>query len=125
MSQILTPKQLTAISALLVGDITSAAEKSGVARETVSQWVNHDEDFKAALKQAEASVIDEACRRLAGTASKAITALESVLDDPEASHGVKTRAANVILDQLTRLREYFNLEARITALENMQNDNQN
>ena len=49
---------------------------------------------------------------------KAIAGLESVLNDPtQGGAGNKRLAATAILDQLIRLRELRNIEARLTDLE--------
>ena len=117
MSQNLTPNQTTALASLLVGNVTLAAKKAGVARETVSEWLNHDADFQAALKEAETEAIGEACRRLSGAAGIALDTLIVMMANTKVPPAVRVRASAVVLEQLIRLREFTALEARIAQLE--------
>ena len=117
MSQILTPNKATALAALLLGSVTQAAQAAGVTRETVSEWLNHDLEFQTALKEAESAAIQEACRRLSGAAGIALDTLVKMMIDTSVPPGVRVRSAAVVLEQLIRLREFTDLEARISQLE--------
>ena len=52
-----SPAQLLAVAALVNGStVTQAAEKAGVARETVSRWVHRDPAFIAELQNTRAEI---------------------------------------------------------------------
>ena len=53
----ISPAQSLAVAALANGStITEAAERAGVARETVSRWANDDPDFIAELQNTRAEM---------------------------------------------------------------------
>jgi hypothetical protein len=118
----LTPDQVQAVAALLSSkDIKTAAAKSGCGETTLHRWLREDADFKAALQAAEAELIDQAVRMLAGGAGDAIGVLVAIMNNKKVNHGVRVRAAKVVIDQLVKLREYSELEERIAALEDFKN----
>ena len=97
--------------------IDEVAEAIGVNPRTVFRWLD-DPKFRSALSCAEGAALDLATRRLLMLGDKAIAGLESVLNDPtQGGAGNKRLAATAILDQLIRLRELRNIEARLTDLE--------
>ncbi len=117
----LTTKQKLAIAALLSErGVKEAAEKAGVGRETLHRWLREPE-FSEALKQAELKAIEGATRQLVGLSEQAIEVLRGILDESSIFHpavaGVKVRAAGLVLDKLIALRQLFELEERIAALE--------
>jgi hypothetical protein len=119
----LNPEQVQAIAALLTEkDIKSAAAKAGCGERTLHNWLG-DSHFKAALHAAESQLIDTAVRRLAGTAGDALDTLTSIMNNKRAAHGVRVRAATVVMEQLIKLRELNNLEGRLAALEVASNVN--
>lgn len=114
---VLKPRQLQAIEALLSSDtVPSAAKACGVPVRTLYNWLE-EPAFIAALRRAENRVIDEAARRLARVTGKAIAALEAVLDDPASHPGVRVRAALGILEQTLKVRSARDLDERLSALE--------
>ncbi|MDX9975332.1 MAG: hypothetical protein RBU21_20260 [FCB group bacterium] len=112
----LKPQQRKAIAALLErGCVTKAAEAVGVAPKTIYRWLQQP-DFKSALSSAEGEVVQAAVRRLAGMSDKALSTLEAVLDDEEASAASKTRASLAVLEALLRLRELVTLGNELAEL---------
>ena len=120
MSQGLTINQVRAISALLeYPKIQDAAAAIGVNRKTITRWLEQ-EDFRAALHQAEGLAVDEASRKLLVLSNAAIAALYDVLKRPEQRGAANKRLAAVaMLDQMQRLRERHTTEERLAALEMM------
>lgn len=113
----LTPKQRRAISALMTSPtLAAAAVELGMSVRQLYRWLD-DPVFVAELKSAESAAIDQAVRRLVELSGAAVDTLDSAMHDDDASQGVKVRAADVALSQLLRLRELYDLEQRITALE--------
>jgi len=113
----LSEKQLSAIEALLKGEtVTDAAKAAGVGRATLTRWQDED-DFKAARKEAEKELIAGTTSRLVSLSKKAALTLESIIDDLEAAPTVRVRAALGILDAMLKVREAYELEERLTVLE--------
>ena len=117
MTDTVTPKQQKAIEALVLsGSVTEAAKAGGVNRKTLYVWLKQPA-FKLALKEAEATALDNLSRRLVSLSDKAAGTLETVLDDLSTSAGHRLRASDIILSNLLRVKELVDLEARILALE--------
>lgn len=117
-NQKLDPGQVQAIAALLTEkDTKSAAAKAGISEATIYRWLREDTDFKAALHAAEAQLIDQAVRRLAGAANDAIGVLVTIMNNKRAAASVRVRAATVVIEQLVKLRELNNFEERLAAVE--------
>ena len=113
----LTPRQRRAIGCLLTARNTAeAARAAGLGRRTLCTWLEQPR-FVAALTAAESAAIDAATRQLVGLADLAIETLRTVLENPDATDGVRLRAAAHVLDHLLKLRELCTLERRIAALE--------
>ncbi len=87
----LSGAQETALEALLCGQtITRAAEAAGVARQTVSGWLNHDFTFIAAYNRRRALLSDEITNRLRALAVKAFDAIEQELEGERRLDAAKT-----------------------------------
>ena len=113
----LSAKQKRFIAALLLArTISEAAKLAGVGERTAHTWLNEPE-FKAALNEAEAEALNAASRRLTGALSAAIDRLVALTSDPDAPHSVQLRAATAILEQMFKLKETLDFEARLSALE--------
>jgi len=100
---------------LTARNVTHAAELAGVAYRTLCRWLTQDQ-FRAALAQAESNAVDTAARRLAGLGAEAIDVISLVLLTAQ-SENVALRAAQAVLDNLLKLREQHALEKRLAALE--------
>lgn len=112
----LTPRKRKAIEALLTCvDISKAAEKAGVSRQTVYVWLSEPE-FRKALDDSTRKSLEGISRSLVTLGEKAVKSLEDILDRKSGVMS-KVKAADVILSKIIRLYELMNLENRVAALE--------
>lgn len=78
----LTPAQLSAVNLLATGaTVTAAAESANVARQTVSEWMNHDPVFQAALNKRRSELWSEQCDRYRAMLPKALDTVEMALTE--------------------------------------------
>lgn len=113
----LTPKQTRAIAALLIAkDVASAAKEAGLGERTLHTWLD-EPAFRAALKEAEGQAIEAAVRRLSGTSQYAVGVMLSVMADKSVPASVRLRAAQNVLEQMVKLKQFADLEERVVALE--------
>jgi hypothetical protein len=113
----LNPKQHKVISLLLAGHTQrSAAQIGKVGEATVARWVAKD-DFADALKEGQDRICRDTERLLAGSLSKAVETLVSVLEESKTSPVVKVNAARALLDYGLKFRSAGELESRIANLE--------
>lgn len=114
----LTPYQIKAIEGLLSHrDTQAAADHAGVNRSTIYRWLREDEVFTQALKKAESEAISTLGRELITLGSKASSAVEAVLDSPASTAAQKLRAAEIILNNILKLRELVDFEQRLSRVE--------
>ena len=77
----MTLAQLSAVNLLATGGtITAAAESANVARQTVSEWMNHDPAFQAALNLRRSELWSEQCDRYRAMLPKALDTVEEALN---------------------------------------------
>ena len=113
----LTTNERRALEALLTcATVRDAAKRANLGPTTVYRYLA-DPAFKAALRARQDQVIAGAVAALAGLAGDAVEALRDVLDDDEASHGVRVRAALGVLAQVQNMIELRDLVDRVAALE--------
>lgn len=81
-SAALTPQQAAAVDLLAVGTtVTNAAESVGVSRQTVSEWLNRNAAFQAALYSRRLETWAGRQDRLRALLPKAVDVLERSLDE--------------------------------------------
>ena len=115
MSEI-TPKQYTAIQAVLTErTVRDAAKVAKVNERTMARWLKEDA-FQRALQDAQNALVDAAVRNLTRLTENAIASLEDCLSNTEPSP-VRLRAATVVLDRVLRYKELVELEKRLARLE--------
>jgi hypothetical protein len=115
----LPPKQLKAVEALLVtGGVAAAATAAGVSRATLHRWLR-EPAFAAAVREAEATALDELSRSLVGLGRTAVATLAKAMGDPSVPWSTRVRAADAALGRLLQLRELATLEARVSELERL------
>lgn len=115
----LTPAQLKAIEALMSSTgVGAAAEKAGVNRKTLYRWLKEPE-FRMVLRDVESSALHDLGRSLTALSKGAVAVLANTLTGAERDPG-KLRACEIVLSNLLKVREFVDLEARITELERIQ-----
>jgi hypothetical protein len=95
--------------------VRATANTLGVNEKTVSVW-KYDTEFIKLVESYRSTMVDRALGRLAGIAYRAVRTLAVCLESKDGDN-VRVRAATAILDQLIRIRDVTELEARLTALE--------
>ena len=103
-------------------EISKAAKEAGVSPKTIYTWFRQPE-FIEALNEATNEAIRQVSRDLVGLGIKAIKHLHEVIDDPETLTRDRIRSIALVLDNLIKYRELSDIEARLTNLEEMINDN--
>lgn len=118
----LTPAQRRLLEAILLGNsVKAAANIAGVPERTAYRWQT-DPGFRAELKRAQAEIMDRVLRRLI---SLGIAATEALARNLRANGmpNVEVRAGTVVLEQIVKLKEITELEARLEAIEQQLNGN--
>jgi hypothetical protein len=113
----LSGKKARALSCLLSArGFCEAAKTAGVSEPTLWRWMK-EEPFRLAYAEARRQVVEVALAHLQAVCGKAVSTLEDILDDGEASASSKVSAARVILETSVKIIELQDLEGRIEALE--------
>ena len=113
---VITVKQQKAIAALLSERTTrDAAKAAGVSEKTLYQWLN-EPAFRAALREAEKSILDDVTRRLSAGASLALDTLKKLVQSAR-HESTKLRASVAWLELSLKYRDMHDIEERLTALE--------
>lgn len=91
----LTPAMMQAIDALATGaNITRAAEKANVSRQTLSGWLNHSEVFQSCLGQRRAALWRASIVELRAMVTDAVGAIREELNGGEK----RLQAAKMVLE---------------------------
>lgn len=121
----LTPTKRRVIEALLTtATIRQAAEAAKVGERTIYRWLAEDPIFKAELVRREDQILDTATRLLIAGTGKAIQTLYELMNSNRTTDGIKLSAARVWMEQVLKLRELRDIEARLAALEARASDEQ-
>jgi hypothetical protein len=113
----LTSRQQRTIAALLAArNVREASKQAKVSERTVYTWLA-EPDFRASLYAAEGHLIDAATRRLLHHQDVALTVILTIMADRDNPASVRLRAAQLVLEQLLKLRELRDIESRLRALE--------
>lgn len=116
MTDKLTPRQNKAIGCILTAkNLQAAASEANIPIRSIARWMT-EPAFIAELQRRESEALAEITRQLASYAGAAVATIADLLEEgyPPAT---RLRAAEVLLNQITKLRELTNLEARIAELE--------
>ncbi len=115
--KVLTPKQETAIAALLsTSTIKDAAEACGLTTVTLWRWFQLPE-FAAAWRAARRQVVENAITQLQTAASEAVETLKRNLTC--GNEAVEVRAASLIIEQAVKGVELVDLQERVERLESL------
>ena len=110
-----SPRQVLAIPILAAEPtVEQGAEKAGVARKTVFQWLR-DPAFKEELDRQRRELAQGALDQLKVNAPKAVETLVGLLDATRDS--IKLRAAMGILDFTQKAMDFERVDKRIAELE--------
>ena len=116
MTDKLTPRQNKAIGCILTAkNLQAAATTADIPIRTIARWMT-EPAFIAELQRRESEALAEVTRRLASHAGEAVYTISELLDFtyPPAT---RLRAAEVLLNQIAKLRELTSIEARLSELE--------
>lgn len=102
--------------------VRDAAKQAGVSEPTVFRRLK-EPDFISELTRLRGQLWDDALRKLTASACKAVERLAQLMNDAD-SENVKLKAAQLILEQGSKLRETVEFEQRLAALENQKLDEQ-
>lgn len=113
----LSANQEKAIAALLVTtSVSKAAKMAGLGERTIYRYLA-DDNFRNELRRRQEQILAAAIASLTGLIEEAVATLKQVFADPKASQSTKVRAALGVLQELRRIKEFEELEERITKLE--------
>jgi hypothetical protein len=111
----ISPKQMRAIPIILgARTITDGCKAAKIGRDTFYLWMS-DDDFKAEYRRQEKAIIEEAFHELKAGIGESVKVLRSLLG--ARNENVRLKAAQGILDNVTKIIELQELEGRIEALE--------
>jgi transposase-like protein len=115
-------KKETAIAALLSQrNIEEAARATGVGTRTLYRWLDIP-DFREEYLHARRQAFGQATARMQHASSTAVTLLLNVMIDKNAPASSRVRAAAFVLERAEKAFELDDLNARITRLERLQEE---
>lgn len=98
------------------GTVAQAAASAGVTETTIYNWKSENV-FKQALQDANNRILADTVTALTVASVRAVEILIMVAEDADSPAGTRVSAARAILDSTIKVRELYDLEERITALE--------
>ena len=101
---------------------TATATFAGVSVSTVRRRLE-DSGFRSRIERYRETMLDGAAGKLGSIIEKAITTLESLLDD-ESPPGVRLSAARSVIEFTFKSREVLSWEKRLAELESCMKTNQ-
>ena len=113
----LTRKQELAVAALLTcRTVPEAAEAAKVSAVTLYRWQQLPA-FKAQLREARRSVLDQAILLLQTVTTEAVEALRSVMNDRKADARARVAASRAVLELSLKVQQAEEFDSRLAALE--------
>jgi hypothetical protein len=104
------------VALLTAPTLTEAALQAGISEPTLRRWLQRD-NFQTAYREARRALMSQAMARLQQVTGTAITTLEAIMGDAEATSSSRVSAARAVLELAVKVAELDDLEARVTALE--------
>ena len=118
----LSVKQELAINELLKGNsIAQSAKNVGVSEATLNRWLANTE-FKVVLNERKRLIVDNCIDKINLLGNKAITVLDSMLDDENVSSNVRLNASKSILDMILKFNEQRNIMDKMKEIEELLNE---
>lgn len=115
--QQLTPKQYTAIGALLSeSTVAKAAAQAKVGERTLYRWLD-DPTFADAYRKARYAAVHQAISRLEHASSRAVTVLTSIMDDTGVPARDRLAAARTVIEFSFKATDIEDFEERLQAME--------
>lgn len=115
----LSVKQELAINELLKGNsIVDSAKIVGVSEATLNRWLANSE-FKVVLNERKSLIVDNCIDKINLMGNKAITVLDSMLEDDKVSSNVRLNASKSILDMILKFNEQRNIIDKMKELEEL------
>lgn len=107
------PKKAAALAALMeCNTLSAAAERAGISRKTLYNYIREDYDFARAYKALQEEAATSALERLEDQEAGALEVVRSILQDEKQAAAVRLKAAHELLSAAARQRETV---AAITA----------
>lgn len=118
----LNVRQELAINELLKGNsIAQSAKNVGVSEATLNRWLANTE-FKVVLNERKSIIVDNCIDKINLLGNKAITVLDSILDDENVSSNVRLNASKSILDMILKFNEQRNIMDKMKEIEELLNE---
>lgn len=118
----LSVKQELAINELLKGNsIVESAKKVGVSEATLNRWLANSE-FKVVLNERKSLIVDNCIDKINFMGNKAITVLDNILDNENASDNIRLNASKSILDMILKFNEQKNIMEKMKEIEELLNE---
>jgi hypothetical protein len=113
----LTPKQVTALTALLAGlSIEAAAKEAKITAGTLHRWLG-EPDFKAAQTAGRRDLAEQALSQLQLVTRAAVGVIAELLTDKMKPPSIRLRAAQIVIEATTKWLELEDFAARLEVLE--------
>ena len=116
-SKVSAKQEKLIVALLMSATVQSAAQTAGVSEPTVYRWLRDDAAFDAAYRAARRQAVQQAVARLQQLSGYAVTTLASIATDKNAPTSSRVTAASKLLDLAVRAVELEEIEARLSALE--------
>lgn len=118
----LNVRQELAINELLKGNsIAQSAKNVGISEATLNRWLANS-DFKVVLNERKNLIVDNCIDKINLLGNKAITVLDSMLNDEKVSSNVRLNASKSILDMILKFNEQRNIIDKMKEIEDLLNE---
>jgi hypothetical protein len=116
----LSPRKARFASALLTTNtVADAARQAGISERTAFRYLE-DPAVQAAVGRGLDDTLADATRQITAAVGKALSVLETILEDPSAPPTSRVAAARLILDAGPRYRQTLDLANRLAVVEDLQ-----
>lgn len=98
-------KKSAALEALIDSrTLTEAAEKAGISRKTMYNYIRHDIDFAVSFRQMTEETATAAAEAVEARAARAAATIEEIMTDQDQPPMIRLKAAEMILEESDRKR---------------------